>query len=454
MKCPHCDICFNDINKFIFHLEYIHKQDVFVCNIDDCLRSFHRKDSYKKHIFTHGLDTSLNKFVNFPTTSTIEVQDFNSDVENKISNCEKTAILCCETKPSSKDVKNTRSQDIQSFLETVDIAIQHLVTQLYDNFSLTKSDIQKIIEIIQNFFCSKLLYGLEQILFNCDLEKVVDSFTKISDFFSKFNTEYKRETFFEKSKYFIMPSQKIIGTATDESRRQNTVSLTIKNRTCCYVSIQKQLQMFFELPNVLQTILDYQKDLEIDNSGSYKNMVQGSLWKSITSETTSNKIIIPLVLYFDDFEVDNPLGSHAGCYKIGCLYYTIPTIPPQYSSRLENIFISTLFYSTDRSHYGNVAIFKHVINELKFLEKNGIYLENNKRQIYFALCFVLGDNLGVHSILGLTESFSSKYCCRFCLAKKNESKELFTEQSKLLRIKDQYVHHLQNKDFGIKEMYF
>lgn len=282
------------------------------------------------------------------------------------------------------------------------------------------------------------------------MNEVVSSFKVISKYFNNFNTEYKRESFFENTKYFIRPSQIIIGTTTDESRRQNSVSLTIKDRTCSYVPIQNQLQTFFELPNVLQQILDYQKDLEINNAESYKNMIQGSLWKSIKSGTTS-KIILPLIIYFDDFEVGNPLGSHAGYYKIGCLYYNIPTIPPQYSSRLENIFISTLFYSSDRSYYGNVNILKHVINELKILEKNGLYIENDKRQIYFALCFVLGDNLGVHSILGLTESFSSNYYCRFCLAEKNLTKKLTTEQSNLLRLKNQYIHHLENKHFGIKE---
>jgi len=174
-----------------------------------------------------------------------------------------------------------------------------------------KSDIQKIIEIIQSFCCLELLNRLEQIILNCDLTEIVSSFKVISKYFYNFNTEYKRESFFKNMKYFIKPSQIIIGASPDESRRQNK-SLTIKNRTCCYVPIQEQLQQFFKLPNVLQQILDYQEDLEINNTESYKNMVQGSLWNSIKTITTSNKIILPLILYFDDFEVGNPLGSHVG----------------------------------------------------------------------------------------------------------------------------------------------
>jgi len=67
------------------------------------------------------------------------------------------------------------NKDISSFLKKLDVAIQHLVVQLYDNLSLTKSDIQKIMEIIHNFFCSELLNGFKQIILNCDLNEIVNS---------------------------------------------------------------------------------------------------------------------------------------------------------------------------------------------------------------------------------------------------------------------------------------
>lgn len=44
----------------------------------------------------------------------------------------------------------------------------------------------------------------------------------------------------------------------------------------------------------------------------------------------------------------NPLGSHSGIHKIGCVYYTVPALPPEYLSSLENIFIAFLFHSEDR----------------------------------------------------------------------------------------------------------
>lgn len=94
------------------------------------------------------------------------------------------------------------------------------------------------------------LHGLEQIILNYDINEVLSSFQIILKYFNNFNTEYKRESFFKKSKYFIKPSQIIVGTSTDKSRQQNDVSLTIKDKTCSYIPIKKQLQ-FFNVPNIL-----------------------------------------------------------------------------------------------------------------------------------------------------------------------------------------------------------
>lgn len=46
-----------------------------------------------------------------------------------------------------------------------------------------------------------------------------------------------------------------------------------------------------------------------------------------------NKIALPLLIYFDDFEVDNPLGSHAGIHKLGGVYVSLPFLPPHYVSQ-------------------------------------------------------------------------------------------------------------------------
>ncbi|KAF0693247.1 Uncharacterized protein FWK35_00033783, partial [Aphis craccivora] len=55
-------------------------------------------------------------------------------------------------------------------------------------------------------------------------------------------------------------------------------------------------------------------------------------------------------------------------------------------------------------------------SELNYLENTGISVTHNNKvqQIFFSLGLIIGDNLGLHSVLGFTESFVSRYPCRFC----------------------------------------
>jgi len=118
-------------------------------------------------------------------------------------------------------------------------------------------------------------------------------------------------------------------------------------------------------------------------------------------------------MQINDFEITNPLFSHSGSRKLGALYISLPCLPPELSSSIDNIFLAGLFKSFDRTEFGNLAIFKHIINQLNFLENIGIVI-NIKSSLYrffFSLGLILGDNLGLHSVLGFTE-----FCCPLSLS--------------------------------------
>lgn len=185
------------------------------------------------------------------------------------------------------------------------------------------------------------------------------------------------------------------------------------------------------------------------------SILQGQLWKNISAEF-SDKNVFPIALYFDDFEVCNPLGSSSGIHKLGAVYYSIMGMPPEFSSSLENIFLAALFHSMDRAEFGNRATFQVIIEELIYLQKEGININilGSDIKVYFILTLILGDNLGLHSIFGLVESFSAKFPCRFCRIDKQTMKKSFKENSLLLRNPDNYDMDLNLNDYsltGIKE---
>lgn len=113
-----------------------------------------------------------------------------------------------------------------------------------------------------------------------------------------------------------------------------------------------------------------------------------------------------LIIYF---QINNPLGPHTSAV-LG-VYYAFPTTPHFFRSTLKTIFIAALFNSKDVKFLGNDRIFVNLINELIDLENNGIELNfsNNTVKIYFSIGLVVGDNLGVNSVLGFSKSFSSNH---------------------------------------------
>lgn len=443
MRCHICDCVFDDIGKYIFHAEYIHKLNVFTCPIKECLRSFQRKDSFKKHMLTHRPTTQVSQKDSIIFNKK-KINKFNKMSNEIVQNKEELNEETTETQ------HNLNSEALALFCNQFQIAAEALIANLYNNLSVTKSAIQNIISLLEYFFSDSLIKPLQKLVSTCDNNNILEGLKCIQETFHNFGTEYKRMKHFENAKTYIKPLQFTVGTVQDESRKNNQVSLCLKNRTCSYVPITEQLKCFLELPNVLAKIKKYQEsNTKRSEQDELKNICQGQLWKNIKLDAV--KTTLPLLIYFDDFEVGNPLGTHAGCYKVGAVYYTIPTIPPEFISRLENIFVACLFHSSDRTEFGNRTVLRTLINELISLEKNGIYIKNENQTIYFATVLVLGDNLGVHSILGLTESFSSNYCCRFCIAEKKYIKKMCSEDKNLIRKKSEYPNHVQNDLYGIKE---
>ncbi|KYQ46570.1 hypothetical protein ALC60_14429 [Trachymyrmex zeteki] len=140
--------------------------------------------------------------------------------------------------------------------------------------------------------------------------------------------------------------------------------------------------------------------------------INGQLWKSQVSYF-GNKTVFPMFIYFDDYETGNALGSHSGKNKLGAVYFSLPSIPQELKSSLTNIYLFALFKSEDRKTFGNAAVF------------------------------------GMHTLLGLTESFSSNFRCRFCKIKKVDSYYMYIEDETLLRTHENYEHIISKT--GIKE---
>ncbi|PIK54459.1 hypothetical protein BSL78_08672 [Apostichopus japonicus] len=151
-------------------------------------------------------------------------------------------------------------------------------------------------------------------------------------------------------------------------------------------------------------------------------------------------IVIPLLLYYDDFETANPLGAKRGIHKLGGFYISVLSLPVKYQARLDNILLSTLVKSKFISKYGVNEVVKYVKDDLQVLSKDGLLIDGKDfaGKVRPQLFQVVGDNLGVHSLLGYVMSFSANYYCRFCKGHRSVLQKQMVEQQDLLRTQENY----------------
>lgn len=149
---------------------------------------------------------------------------------------------------------------------------------------------------------------------------------------------------------------------------------------------------------------------------------------------------MPLVIYFDDFEPLNALGSKSTLYKIGAVYSKLVCLPSSIQAQLLHINPVMLFFSEDRKRFSDRVIFSPLVDELNTLQNSGIkFRYRHFNQIKLIPTLICGDNLGLNGILGFTESFSSDHYCRLCRIDKVTAQFQIIDDHTKWRTKENYL---------------
>lgn len=387
-----CFVCLKSVTNFKllrYHVNAMHNvlaMDKFTCNQHGCLRSFHNIRCLYNHIRS------------------------NHNINNLVDECDKVIVstndMDTESAPDSPTQVNDTECDMPLSNDNHELAY---ILKLYGRLNLMRKDIESIINdtkiLLQAIPNSTQFKGLE--------------------------TEYliKRRLIYEG--IFIEPEQFVLGYANDKAKREGTnYHLVPSTVTAQYVSLKETFLHVFSVQQLFNIALQYlDKKRTPDQLHDLKD---GS--KCIDD----HKYIFPFVLYYDEIECGNPLGSHKGINKIGAIYVSLRCFPPHFYSSLKNIYICCLFPSTDRSYLTKVI--DRIVPEIISLNTEGLRIHG--RNIIFRFCGVLGDNLGLHQFLGFVESFSANYYCRFCMAHKKDCQNMIKEDFSLFRNSQSYKDNI------------
>lgn len=136
----------------------------------------------------------------------------------------------------------------------------------------------------------------------------------------------------------------------------------------------------------------------------------------------SSDDVIQVILYQDEFELSNPLGSAKGNFKLLGVYLTLGNLPQHCRARTESMQLVLLALQKNVKEFGLKKILQPLIDDLCYLERVGLEVKGKLYRVQ--LCFIVGDNLGSHAVGGFTQNFStSAYFCRFCLVTRTQFHE-------------------------------
>lgn len=316
----------------------------------------------------------------------------------------------------------------------LDVCLKDFVTKLLANPHVTKKLVLEIFHDVEDM--------VKDVMTICQTES--SKCEQVKTAFSKLKSIYRIEKQLLRSSYFAKPKViTILETTGTVLQHGIAIEDNVKEKIVL-MPIEHQIRTFFEMPNVLKNVVQFMRDKE-QESGAINNFLQGQLWKTIRSNYEDSDIIIPVILYGDDFEPDNGLSGNAGTNKQMGIYYTFPVLPQYLLSSPSYVFNALLFPSRIKTMEGGLKLsLVDLVNVFVQLEVEGIVINDgeSEHQVRFVVSLIVGDNLAIHELLGFNKSFNSTLYCRFCCTPKTETKYDTVIRTENLRNMMNYGEHL------------
>ncbi|XP_058833061.1 uncharacterized protein LOC131690967 [Topomyia yanbarensis] len=416
-----CTRLFQTADELLEHVKKIHRppaEFLYKCTFPGCIQIFSKIYGFKRHLKNHSFGVFDNVLANEniendealisvpPKTKKTQPNTINTlnnfKFEQNLINIQKSAVeftLNMHKRPnfSRRDVKDIQDATKKHYIKTVE-------------------NIEALPIIIEN---PEVKYQFEKYL------------TQLKTSFDFIDTEYK--LFEHLQNLGILRLPKILTLENNELKQTTTIEF---RKSCIVLNpIEYQVRSFFETDGILEKTIEHTKALE--KSTHIEHFVNGEVWKTIKAKYEQDKssYVIPLWLYADAFEVNDPQSSHSKIDVVCGIYYNFPTIPDQYKSRLCNIFVAGAIRKVVINRTGVNRLVEELILPFKKLEEEGVILQLGSEHVKVRFIFSLfqGDNLGVHSLLSLSNGFNASYYCRFCRRHKVQLQRDCEEHHNFLR---------------------
>lgn len=272
--------------------------------------------------------------------------------------------------------------------------------------------------------------------------------------FLSFRSTHKQNKILFANANFVKPIEKAIGTRWEQKKSKCNGRIIhiprLIQSTLTYVPILETLRSLFMCEKLAELYFKYNESNGsnlIGRDGSKKCI---SFSSGRTFAESELFLLYPdslqLQIASDAFEPCNALQSKSNRHKINAVYLAIHNLPPNFTSKLDNIFLISLCNADDLKSKETDPnnVWQLIVDEISILETKGITVGN--RNLKGTLVHSPFDNLGANVELGFFGSFAASKYCRHCLSSNEQCTYITSESQCKLRTLESYENSL-----GIEE---
>ncbi|KAF0691488.1 C2H2-type domain-containing protein, partial [Aphis craccivora] len=351
-----------DLDALVVHYKIIHvlkPNSTYTCCEESCSQSFNALSSFKRHV--------LKKHICVHVSPNMQQNVQNSEMYNTLTHNLNNTNDCEQENVLNDPVT------IFNFDNEVNLLYEStikFVLSLYNHNNFNNSDVLFIQAGIKDFILKPMASILKHVKNEINDAILLSKFHKFEtillDPFLYCSTEYRLCNWLKQRNLMSNMYQININNAIVPVDHVGNINYDEKITKGTLLPIKIQFKQFFEKENNFKIFYDKFLEYTYSNDDCILNFIQGKLWKEKVQQY-EGKLVFPYFIYMDDFEINNPLGSHATFQSIAAIYYNFPFSIN--NSKLSNIFLAALIKSTDIKQFGNDPCFKSFINELNEIER-------------------------------------------------------------------------------------
>ena len=333
--CQSCTSAISTEKEFFEHLgRHLKKHETVTCVFKNC--------NFSTNIY--GTFASHRSRKHTPHT----LQDFKEDLLKRYADAGDCGDIGVQDVEFSITDDGNYYEDVRDLPNLIERRLALLFLKLESIFNVSNRCIDQVIEelhFISHSASGPIIKNILQACLrkhNCEIDDAVVSdmvtelcdanpFTSTLSSGGPLSSAYKRRAFFKEQFNVVEPVEYVL--SKEENRSFQYVPVL---KSLLQVLTQKQIQDFIFPDGEAQT----------NNDTQYRAFSDGIYYK--TNVLFSGEYpTIAIILYVDDFEICNPLGTSRKKHKVTAVYWVLAGVPALLRSSLTSIFLAILCKADD-----------------------------------------------------------------------------------------------------------